>query len=193
MGSKPMKSIQRRGREDTGGGAAVTTAALMNLKGVIDNRDLRLGFLIHDVSRLRRIAFDLLMKPMGVTRSQWWVLAYVSRHDGMMQTELAALLDVGKVTLGGLVDRLESSKLVERRPDPSDRRAKRIHLTAAAQKLLMDMRNAEDRMNARILRGISAKQRSDLTEMLTRIKDNLAEVAAAQALPEDEDEDEDAA
>jgi len=189
MGSKPMKSIQRRGREDTTGGAAVTTAALMNLKGVIDNRDLRLGFLIHDVSRLRRIAFDLLMKPMGVTRSQWWVLAYVSRHDGMVQTELAALLDVGKVTLGGLVDRLESSKLVERRPDPADRRAKRIHLTAAAQKLLMDMRNAEDRMNARILRGISAKQRSELTEMLTKIKDNLADVAAAQALPDDEDED----
>jgi MarR family transcriptional regulator, transcriptional regulator for hemolysin len=193
MGSKPMKSIQRRGREDTAGAAAVTTAALMNLKGVIDNRDLRLGFLIHDVSRLRRIAFDLLMKPMGVTRSQWWVLAYVSRHDGMMQTELAALLDVGKVTLGGLVDRLESSKLVERRPDPADRRAKRIHLTAAAQKLLMEMRNAEDRMNARILRGINAKQRSELTEMLTRIKDNLAEVAAAQALPGDADEDEDAA
>jgi len=111
----------------------------------------------------------------------------------MMQTELAALLDVGKVTLGGLVDRLESSKLVERRPDPSDRRAKRIHLTAAAQKLLMEMRNAEDRMNARILRGINAKQRSELTEMLTRIKDNLAEVAAAQALPGDADEDEDAA
>ena len=190
MSSKPMKSVARRGREDTAGGAAaVTPAALMNLKGVIDNRDLRLGFLIHDVSRLRRIAFDLLMKPMGVTRSQWWVLAYVSRHDGMVQTELAALLDVGKVTLGGLVDRLESSKLVERRPDPADRRAKRIHLTAAAQRLLADMRSAEDRMNARILRGISAKQRAELTEMLTKIKDNLAEVAAAQALPDDEDED----
>jgi hypothetical protein len=51
------------------------------------------------------------------------------------------------------------------------------------------MRNAEDRMNARILRGISGKQRSELTEMLTKIKDNLAEVAAAQALPDDEDED----
>jgi MarR family transcriptional regulator, transcriptional regulator for hemolysin len=189
MSSKPMKPIARRGREDSAAAAVVTPAALLNLKGVIDNRDLRLGFLIHDVSRLRRIAFDLLMKPMGVTRSQWWVLAYVSRHDGMVQTELAALLDVGKVTLGGLVDRLESSKLVERRPDPADRRAKRIHLTAAAQRLLADMRNAEDRMNARILRGISAKQRSELTEMLTKIKDNLAEVAAAQALPDDEDED----
>jgi DNA-binding MarR family transcriptional regulator len=184
MGSKPMKVIERRGRQEP----ATAAAALTNLKGVIDNRDLRLGFLVHDVSRLRRIAFDQLMKPMGVTRSQWWVLAYLSRHDGMMQTELAALLDVGKVTLGGLVDRLESGKWVERRPDPADRRAKRVYLTPAAQKLLMDMRDAEDRMNARVLRGISAKQRSELIELLTKIKHNLADVAAAEALAADEDD-----
>jgi MarR family transcriptional regulator for hemolysin len=159
-----------------------------NLRGVIDNRDLRLGFLVHDVSRLRRIAFDQLMKPMGVTRSQWWVLAYLSRHDGMMQTELASLLDVGKVTLGGLVDRLESGGWAERRPDPSDRRAKRVYLTPAAEKLLMDMRDAEDEMNGRVLRGISAKQRSDLIELLTKIKHNLADVAAAEAQLKEDDE-----
>ena len=41
--------------------------------------ELRLGFLIHDVSRLRRSAFDRCLKPLNVTRSQWWVLAYLSR------------------------------------------------------------------------------------------------------------------
>jgi len=184
MGSKPIKATEQRGREEP----ATAAAAPTNRKGAIDNRDLRLGFLVHDVSRLRRIAFDQLMKPMGATRSQWWVIAYLSRNDGMMQTELATLLDVGKVTLGGLVDRLESGNWVERRPDPADRRAKRIYLTAAAQKLLMDMHVAEDRMNARILRGISAKQRSELIELLTKIKHNLADVAAAEALADDEDD-----
>ena len=172
--AKPARAVQRKPREETDAGLPRP----QTLKSVIDNRDLRLGFLIHDVSRMRRIAFDQLMKPMGVTRSQWWLLAYVSRHDGMMQTELAGLLDVGKVTLGGLVDRLESGKLVERRMDPVDRRAKRIYLTATAQKLLTGMRNAEDEMNALILRGISARQRSELTELLTTIKHNLAEVVA---------------
>src|ERR1700745_1841291 len=47
---------------------------------------IRLSFLIHDVSRMRRSAYDQFMKPLGVTRAQWWVLAYLSRHDGMMQT-----------------------------------------------------------------------------------------------------------
>ena len=48
---------------------------------------IRLGFLIHDVSRMRRSAYDQFMKPLGITRAQWWVLAHLSRHDGMMQTQ----------------------------------------------------------------------------------------------------------
>jgi DNA-binding MarR family transcriptional regulator len=160
-------------------GPAITDSASTGDQGVIDNRDLRLGFLIHDVSRLRRIAFDQLMKPMGVTRSQWWVLAHVSRQDGMVQTELAGMLDVGKVTLGGLIDRLEVGKWVERRPDPKDRRAKRVFLTPTAKQLLKEMRRAEDEMNARILRGVSARRRAELVELLTHIKQNLADVAAS--------------
>ena len=57
-----------------------------------DNWDQRLGFLMHDVSRLRRSVFNEFMKPLGVTRSQWWVLAHLSRHDGMNQTDLANVL-----------------------------------------------------------------------------------------------------
>ena len=73
--------------------------------------ELRLGFLIHDVSRLRRSAFDRCLKPLNVTRSQWWVLAYLSREDGMTQSQLAEELDLGKVAIGGLIDRLEKSGL----------------------------------------------------------------------------------
>jgi DNA-binding MarR family transcriptional regulator len=149
-------------------------------KAFLDNRDLRLGFLIHDVSRLRRLAFDQLMKPLGVTRSQWWVIAYLSRHDGMKQTELADLLDVGRVSLGALVDRLEASKCVIRKPDPSDRRAKLVFLTPTAHKLLADMRKAEVDMNARILRGVSARQRAELTELLAKLKHNLMAVVAGE-------------
>ncbi|MET0986639.1 MAG: MarR family transcriptional regulator [Steroidobacteraceae bacterium] len=157
------------------------------LKTVVGNRDLRLGFLIHDVSRLRRLAFDQLMKPIGVTRSQWWVIAYLSRHDGMKQTELADMLDVGRVSLGALVDRLEASKCVVRKPDPTDRRAKLVFLTPTAHKLLSDMRQAEDGMNARILRGVSAQQRAALVELLAHLKHNLMEVVAGESTAQREE------
>ena len=72
---------------------------------------LRIGFLVHDVSRMRRTLFDQSVKPLGITRAQWWALANLSRHEteGMIQSDLARLLEVGKVTVGGLIDRLEGS------------------------------------------------------------------------------------
>ena len=71
-----------------------------------EERPFRLGSLIHDVSRLRRTVVDKALRPLGVTRSQWWVLSSLSRShgEGMMQTELSKAMDVGKVTLGGLID-----------------------------------------------------------------------------------------
>ena len=47
-----------------------------------DELSSRIGVLIHDVSRLRRTVVDHALGPMGVTRSQWWVLANLSRHNG---------------------------------------------------------------------------------------------------------------
>src|SRR5580692_3618439 len=92
------------------------------------NWELRLGFLVHDVSRLRRRVVDRVLKPLDVTRSQWWVLAFLSRSDGMPQVALADELDLGKVALGQLIDRLEKAGFVSRRADEEDRRVKRAFL-----------------------------------------------------------------
>jgi len=73
--------------------------------------DLRLGYLIHDVSRLRRMMFDRALAPLGITRSQWWVLAFISRKDGLPQTQLANELGRRKVGVGALIDRLEFVRL----------------------------------------------------------------------------------
>lgn len=116
----------------------------------------RLGFLIHDVSRLRRSAFDRCLKPLNVTRSQWWVLAYLSREDGMTQTQLAVELDLGRVGIGGLLDRLEKSGLIRRDPDPNDRRVNRVFLEPKSKQLIARIRKLSHRMNEEIL--------SDLTE-----------------------------
>src|SRR2546428_12526826 len=95
--------------------------------------ELRLGFLIHDVSRLRRSAFDRCLKPLNVTRSQWWVLAYLSREDGMTQSQLAEELDLGKVAVGGLIDRLEKAGLVRRDPDATDPAGHRVFFGPKSQ------------------------------------------------------------
>tara|TARA_R110000787_G_scaffold25236_3_gene70954 strand:+ start:2331 stop:2939 length:609 start_codon:yes stop_codon:yes gene_type:complete len=135
---------------------------------------IRLGFLLHDVSRMRRSAYDLFMRPLGITRAQWWVLAHLSRHDGMMQTQLAAVLEVGKASLGDVIESLERNGWVSRRPDPSDKRAKRVYLTKSAQGLIKRMTEMEHEFNSKILGDLSAKERQEMTRGLVLIKHAIA-------------------
>lgn len=140
-----------------------------------NERPFRLGFLIHDVSRLRRTVVDKALRPLGVTHSQWWVLANLSRHNGggMMQTELSKVMDVGKVTLGGLIDRLEASGYVERQPEPGDRRAKRVVMTPKGIKLLGQIQKVGKVVNAQIMTGISATDILRAENLLHKMKQQL--------------------
>lgn len=137
------------------------------------NWDQRLGFLMHDVSRLRRKVFDEVMKPEGVTRSQWWVMAYLSRQDGISQTELAERLEIGRAALGGLIDRLEAQGLVRRGADEADRRSKLVYLTPEGDKTIERMRAKSDRMSEAILTGLNSTERQQLAAMLEVVKTNL--------------------
>lgn len=135
--------------------------------------ELRLGYLIHDVSRLRRSAFDRCMKPLNVTRAQWWVLAYLSREDGMTQSRLAEELDIGKVAIGGLVDRLEKAGFLRRDADASDRRVNRIFLEPDGKQLVNSMRQINHNMNEKILAGLDDEKLESTASALIAIKANL--------------------
>jgi DNA-binding MarR family transcriptional regulator len=158
-----------------------------------EEHPFRIGFLIHDVSRLRRTVVDKALRPIGVTRSQWWVLANLSRHngEGMMQTELAKVMDVGKVTLGGLVDRLEAGGIVARQADPQDRRAKRVVITPRGQKLLTEIQGIAKVVNARIMSGIPKADVASAEAVLHQMKQQLIRMDAVPGAANDEDEDED--
>jgi DNA-binding MarR family transcriptional regulator len=149
------------------------------------NSGLRFGFLIHDVSRLRRIVVDRALKPLGITRSQWWVLAFLSRHDGMTQTSLANDLDLTKVAIGGLLDRMEASGYVERRADPSDGRARRVYLTAAGKDLVVTIRENVEAVEVGILAKIPAADLDHAAETLVALKTTLLEMVDADEADDD--------
>jgi DNA-binding MarR family transcriptional regulator len=138
----------------------------------------RLGFLVHDVSRLRRTVIDNALKPLDITRSQWWVLANLSRHDGepTVQTDLARVLDIGKVALGGLLDRLEANGFVTRRISPSDRRAKLVEMTPAGRSLLGLMQARATGLNEEMMRGMTQEEIDLVEDILHRMKIRLIEM-----------------
>lgn len=133
----------------------------------------QLGFLIGDVSRLLRRAFDERARTIGVTRPQWRMLTTLSRHEGVNQGRLADLLDVEAITLCRMVDRLSEAGLVERRSDPSDRRAWRIFLTERAHPILDELRFLADGMIEEALDGLTGLDRDNLATMLERVRSNL--------------------
>jgi DNA-binding MarR family transcriptional regulator len=147
-------------------------------------KQFRFGYLVHDVSRIRRTVMDQVMRPYGITRSQWSVLSTLSRggNDGMMQVDLARLMEVGKVTVGGLVDRLEASGHVERRADATDRRAKRVFITEQGFRVIRLMIAVSTKVNRRVLKGLTPAEIATVEKALIQVKHNLKDIAAESGL-----------
>lgn len=138
-----------------------------------DNPDSSVGFLISDVSRLMRRVYDRRVEPLGLTRAQWRVLVHLYRREGISQTELAAVLEIEKPTLGRLVDRLEEKGWVERRVDERDQRARRLMVTDAVRPMIERMKVYAESVNEDSMAGLEAEQERHLIEILLAVKTNL--------------------
>jgi MarR family transcriptional regulator, transcriptional regulator for hemolysin len=136
------------------------------------------GYLLQDVARLLRVAFDRRVRHLGLTRAQWFVLAHLYRDDGRTQRALADELDMEPAPLGRLIDRLEESGWVRRAPAPGDRRAKLVFLTEKILPLVEELRTAAERLYADAFEGLPAKRFEDLVDALALAKSNLLELAA---------------
>lgn len=141
------------------------------------------SFLVHDVSRMRRTFFDQALRPMGITRAQWWALDNISRHaeEGMIQTELANILETGKVSVGGLIDRLEESGLVYRKPDRTDRRVKRIFITDKGYEMLDQIAVVGDELDRLVFADISDAELGTASDVISRVKQNIRAALQAKA------------
>ena len=140
--------------------------------------DRNFGLILHDVARLLSTEFDRRVREIGLTRSQWWVLTYLFRQDGITQTELAELMELQKASLGRLLDRLESKQWIRREADLVDRRANRIFLTEDVQPLIAEMRKRAATVRRDALSGISAADREQFIDTLLKVKSNLSAMQA---------------
>lgn len=129
--------------------------------------------LLHDVARLMRTRFDQKARMQGMTRAQWIILAWLNRQPGLSQNEMASILEVEPISVGRLIDRLEARGLVERRPDPTDRRVRRLHLLPAAMSIIDEIARHREALAAEILEGVDTDGRSQLVDLLIHIKSNL--------------------
>jgi DNA-binding MarR family transcriptional regulator len=134
-----------------------------------------LGFLLVDVGRLFRQAFEraILEAGLELTPGEVRALAYVARFEGTRQTELAERMGVEAMTMSTYLDRLEIRGLVCRTVDPSDRRAKVVRPTAAADTVFAEVRPLALSVYEQTVDGFSEDDREMVVSLLQRIRANL--------------------
>ncbi|NYT39575.1 MarR family transcriptional regulator [Sphingomonas sp. R-74633] len=135
-----------------------------------------LGFLLSDISRLMRRRFDERARASGSSVAQWRVLKILARSPGLNQGQLAEMIEVEPITACRMIDRLEEAGFVERRRDPADRRAWRIHLTEKAGPVLDELHVLAADLIEETLQGFSSTQREELIATLEGLRANLTNV-----------------
>ncbi|HEY5647779.1 MAG TPA: MarR family transcriptional regulator [Pseudomonadales bacterium] len=145
--------------------------------------DDHLGFLVHDLARAFTAAYTARMSYLGLTRPQARAIAYLQRFPGVTQVELSEYLGVGRMAMTGLLDRMESKGLIERKEDLNDLRVKRVHLTEVAKDTRPQMEAIARELHAGSLSGVSARDLRNTVKVLRRILHNVQSMATDE--PED--------
>jgi DNA-binding MarR family transcriptional regulator len=130
--------------------------------------------LIADLARMLRVEADRRARTLGLTRAQWVILWRVAQAPGRSQRELAEVLEVEPITVARLVDRLEAADLVERRPDPGDRRVWRLHPGSGCAEMLRHLEPARTQIAALVTDCLPAADLATLRTLLETMRDRLA-------------------
>jgi MarR family transcriptional regulator for hemolysin len=142
-----------------------------------------IAFILNDVARLMKTYADQAARRYGATRAQWAVLSRLNRCEGLKQSELAELLDLQPISLTRLLDRLAENGLIERRPDPNDRRVNRLYLTPAARPLLDELTALGEEVMGQVLDGLDDKAVTRLHGDLDVMRENLRAAIGRNANP----------
>ena len=132
---------------------------------------------IGETAHTLRKAFTRRAAALGVTGAQWKVLFKLSLRPGLRQVEIADMLDIEPITLTRILDRLQEAGLIERSPDPADRRAWRLHVTAKAEPLVEKLRRIADDLTAEAFAGIGSEDIETVRRTLARVRDNVGRAA----------------
>ena len=144
--------------------------------------DRSFGFLVHDAARLYGRRFDRNGRRLGLTRAQCRTLGYLARNEGINQAGLADLLEIRPMTLVRQIDRMQEAGWIERRPDPTDRRARRLFLTDKARPILGRIWDVSTETQDQILAALTPDESDQLIDLLRRVHGALTDRTPARPL-----------
>jgi DNA-binding MarR family transcriptional regulator len=141
------------------------------------------GFLIKDLTRRYVQRFEHHAQETSLTLTQCKVLVHLERNEGVSQARLAELTDMDAMPMVRILDRMEADKMLERRPDPADRRARRLYLTKKSKPLLDEVWRLVDVTRAEMFAGLTKSERDTFMRILEQVHDNACALDEPEATP----------
>ena len=129
-------------------------------------------------SRAIRDAYDARYAELDLNLTQASLLVFLHESGPLRQTQLARRLGQGRAATGATVDLLERRGLVERQPDPSDRRAWLVTLTPAGKDRVEPITEIDRALREKLRRDIPRSERQQLAKLLLRLQANLARIGS---------------
>jgi len=139
----------------------------------MDDRLRNCGFLLKEVSRRYVNRFEVRAREISLNLAQAKALVRLEKNEGVSQARLAELAEVDPMTMVRILDRMEAEGLLERRPDPADRRARCLYLTAKAKPILSEIWRLSEEIRAELFAGVSKAEREQFMDVLERLYDNI--------------------
>jgi len=117
------------------------------------------------LKRMGRL-IDAELSEVGLSLSRTKLLCELRNNGPLNQSALAVTFGLAPRTVTELVDTLERDGLVERRPDPGDRRARHVHLTPAGEQARARGMAIKKQLTDRVLGALSDEQRTSLSSTM---------------------------
>ena len=127
-----------------------------------------IGFLLAKAHQRGWALFSEEISRYDLTPPQFSVLAFLWQQDGLTQTELSEKAQIDRTTIGGLLDRMARSNLLERRPHPQDRRAHLVYLTEQGKRLEPELTSLANQVLKRFTAGLSETDKQQLRNKIGR-------------------------
>jgi len=124
--------------------------------------------------RMQQIAVALFIeecRAFDLTPVQYAALIAIHTHPGIDATRLSAVIAFDRSTLGSVIERLESKKLIDRKPSDGDKRVKLLYLTKAGAAILREIMPSVEKAQTRILQPLKPSDRKVLLSLLTQLVD----------------------
>ncbi|MCX4968590.1 MarR family winged helix-turn-helix transcriptional regulator [Streptomyces sp. NBC_00654] len=132
-----------------------------------------LSHAVSRISRLHRITAGKLLRGLDLYPGQEFLMMHLWDAGAVRQSELIRALDLDPSTVTKMLQRLEQTGHVRRRPDPADRRAVLVEATDGSSALRTAVEAAWTSLEEHTLAGLGPAERAELARLLAKVESNL--------------------